>query len=109
MIETRELTMDDYLAMARRRLKVVLIPLLIAPVAGFLVSFAFPPKYTAQSTVLVEGQKVPSDYVKPVITANFAERVQTLDQQVVSTSRLRPVVESLGLAKPGEEGKLMED
>jgi polysaccharide chain length determinant protein (PEP-CTERM system associated) len=108
MSDTRELTMDDYLAIARRRMKVVLIPLVIAPLAGFLVSFGFTPKYTATSTVLVEGQKVPSNYVQPVITADFTQRVQTLSQQVLSASRLRPVIESLNLVKPGDEEKLME-
>lgn len=109
MSDTRELSMDDYLAMARRRMKVVLVPLLIAPLAGFLVSYAFSPKYTATSTVLVEGQKVPSSYVQPVITADFTQRVQTVSQQVLSASRLRPLIASLDLVKPGEEGKLMED
>lgn len=108
MSETRELTMDDYLAIVRRRMKVVLVPLLIAPLAGFLVSFGFTPRYTATSTVLVEGQKVPSSYVQPVITADFTQRVQTLSQQVLSASRLRPVLESLNLVKSGDEGKLME-
>lgn len=109
MSDARELTMDDYLAMVRRRLKVILIPLLMAPVAGFLVSYAFSPRYTSQSMVLVEGQKVPSNYVAPVITTDFTQRIQTLQQQVLSASRLRPVVQSLALVKPGEEGKLMED
>jgi len=109
MAENRELTMEDYLAMARRRLNVILIPLLIAPVAGFLISYVFPPKYTSQSMILVEGQKVPSNYVVPVITADFTERLATLQQQMLSGSRLRPVIQSLGLVKAGEEGKLMED
>ena len=34
MIENRELSMDDYLAMVRRRLKIILIPALLAPLAG---------------------------------------------------------------------------
>jgi hypothetical protein len=38
MSENRELTMDDYLAMVKRRLKVILIPALLAPLAGFLAS-----------------------------------------------------------------------
>ena len=103
--------MDDYLAMLRRRLKVILIPALMAPLTGFLVSYApfFPPRYTSQSTVLVEGQKVPENYVTPVITADFAQRVQTLNQEVLSPSRLRPVIQSLALVKPGDEDKLIED
>lgn len=109
MTENRELTMDDYLGMLRRRLKVILIPTLLAPLAGFVVSYAFAPKYTSQSTVLVEGQKVPDSYVQSVITADFTQRVQTLSQEVLSPSRLRPVIESLGLAKPEDENKLISD
>jgi polysaccharide chain length determinant protein (PEP-CTERM system associated) len=107
MSENRELTMDDYLAMLRRRLKVILIPALIAPLAGFMVSYGFAPKYTSQSTVLVEGQKVPENYVTPVITSDFTQRVQTLSQEVVSPSRLRPVIQSLALVKPGDEDSLV--
>ncbi len=89
MSENRELTMDDYLAMLRRRLKVILIPALFAPLAGFLVSYAFPPKFTSQSTVLVEGQKVPDTMVQSVITSDFTQRIQTLSQEVLSPSTLR--------------------
>jgi uncharacterized protein involved in exopolysaccharide biosynthesis len=110
MSENRELTMDDYLAMLRRRLKVILIPTLLAPIAGFMASYAFSPKYTSQSTVLVEGQKVPDNYVQPVITADFTQRVQTLSQEVLSPSRLRPVIQNLGLAaRPEDENKIISD
>jgi uncharacterized protein involved in exopolysaccharide biosynthesis len=109
MSENRELTMDDYLAMLRRRLRVILIPALLAPIAGFGVSYVFSPKYTSQSTVLVEGQKVPDNYVQPVITADFTQRVQTLSQEILSPVRLRPVIQSLALVKPSDEGKLISD
>ena len=103
----RELTMDDYLAMLRRRLKVILIPALVAPLTGFLVSYALPPRYTSTSTVLVEGQKVPDNYVMPVITSDFAQRVQSLYEKVQSPSLLRPMVHQLGIVKPEEEGKVV--
>ncbi|HYU47531.1 MAG TPA: Wzz/FepE/Etk N-terminal domain-containing protein [Terriglobales bacterium] len=107
MIENRELTMDDYLAIVRRRLKVILIPALLAPLAGFLVSYAFPSKYTSQSLVLVEGQRVPDNYVKPVITSDFTQRIATLQQQVLSANRLRPMVERLGVTKAEEQSKVI--
>ena len=99
MIENRELTMDDYLAMLRRRLKVILIPTLLAPLVGFAVSFAFPPKYTSMSLVLVEEQKVPEGYVKPAITEDVGQRVATLQQRALGADRLRPLIERLQLAK----------
>ena len=89
MIQNRELTMDDYLAMLRRRLKVILIPTLLAQLAGFLISYAFPPKYTSQSLVLVEEQKVPEGYVAPVVTEDLTQRVATLEEMALGADRLR--------------------
>ncbi len=111
MIENRELTMDDYLAMVRRRLKVILIPALLAPLAGFLVSYLpfFPPRYNSQAQVLVLGQTVPDSYVQPVITSDFTQRLATLQQQVLAGNRLRPMIERLGIAKPGEEGAIIQE
>ena len=106
MIENRELTMDDYLAMLRRRLKVILIPTLVAPLIGFAVSYGFAPKYTSQSLVLVEEQKVPEGYVKPVVTEDLSQRVGTLQQRALSGERLRPLIDQLGLH--GNVDELME-
>jgi polysaccharide chain length determinant protein (PEP-CTERM system associated) len=95
MIENRELTMDDYLAMLRRRAQVIVIPVLVAPLLGYLAylvanhSFA---KYTSQSTILVEAQKVPENMVQPVVSEELGARMATLQQQVMSQSNLQPVV-----------------
>lgn len=95
MIQNRELTLNDYLAMLRRRAKVILIPAVAAPVAAFLVSFAFPARYTSQSLVLVEGQRVPENIVQPVVSQDLTARVATLQQQILTQSALQPVVEKL--------------
>ena len=101
-MENRELTMDDYLAMLRRRMKVILIPALLAPLAGFLVSYGFPAKYTSQSLVLVEAPKIPDTVVQQVFTEDLTQHITTIEQRVLSPSRLRPMVERLGLVKAGE-------
>jgi len=109
MIENRELTMDDYAAMLRRRLKIILIPAILAPAIGFAVSFAFSPKYTSESTILVEGQKVPEGYVAPVVTEGLSNRIATLEQRALSADRLRPLIENLKLAQAnGVESKIDE-
>jgi polysaccharide chain length determinant protein (PEP-CTERM system associated) len=102
MIENRELNVDDYLAMLRRRLKVILIPALLAPLAGFLISFAFSPKYTSRSLVMVDEQKVPEGYVKPVVTEDLSQRIASMQQQVLSRNRLTPMIDRFGLAKTGK-------
>jgi len=94
----RELTVDDYLAMLRRRLWVIVLPTVLAPAIGFAVSYAFTPKYTSTSVVLVEEQKVPEGYVKPVITEDLSQRITRLEQRALSTEELRPMVEKLRLS-----------
>jgi len=107
MIQNRELTMDDYLAMLRRRAKVILIPALVAPLLGFLISFGFTPKYTSQSTVLVEGQKVPDTMVQPVATEDPGQRINTLVQQAISQSALRPIFQKV--YGPGRSAQSIDD
>jgi polysaccharide chain length determinant protein (PEP-CTERM system associated) len=109
MIENRDLTMDDYLAMLRRRMKVILIPTLLAPLAGFLISYAFPPKYTSQSLVLVEAQKVPDGYVKSVVTEDITQRIATMQQQVLSRNRLQPMIKNLQLKSSKSLDDMIDD
>jgi len=110
MIENRELKMDDYLAMLRRRAKIILIPALFAPLAGFFVSYVFTPKYTSQSLVLVEGQKVPENMVQPVVSEDLTARVATLATQVQAQTRLQRVVERVFPGKTAAEyGAIIDD
>jgi uncharacterized protein involved in exopolysaccharide biosynthesis len=110
MIQNRELTMDDYLAMLRRRLKVIVVPALFAPLVGFLVSYTFTPKWTSQALILVESQKVPEKMVEPVVTGDLTARVATLQQEMLSQNNLQPLVEKLFPGKTSEEqGAIIDD
>lgn len=102
MIQNRELTMDDYLAMLRRRMKVILIPVLLAPLAGYLVSRVFPAKYTSQSVVQIEAPKIPDTVIQSVFSEDLAQRIATIQTRMLSPNDLRPMVERLGLARPGQ-------
>jgi len=81
----------------RKWKRLILIPSLVGLVAGYIVSYVFPPKYTSQSLVLVEAQLIPDTIVPPVISADFTQRVALLQQQVLAGSRLRPMVERIGV------------
>ncbi len=110
MIQNRELTMDDYLSMLRRRATVILIPALLVPLIGFLVSYFFTAKYTSQSLILVEGQKVPETMVQPVVSEDLAARMATLQQQVMSQTNLQPVVERVFPGRNSQEvGQIIDE
>ena len=98
MIQNRELTMDDYLAILRRRWKLLLIPVILAPLVGFGISFAFAPKYTSQTLIIVQGQRVPEGYVKPMVTEDLSQRITELEQRALSAQQLRPIIDKFNLA-----------
>src|ERR1022692_1305476 len=104
MMENRELTMDDYLAMLRRRMKVILIPALLAPLAGFLVSYLplFHAKYTSTSEVLVEAPKISDTVVPQVYNEDLSQQMNEIAGRVTSEAHLRPRVETLGLVRAGQ-------
>jgi uncharacterized protein involved in exopolysaccharide biosynthesis len=102
MITNRELRLDDYVAVGRRRWALLLVPALLGPLVGLLVSFALTPKYTSRSILAVEGQVVPAGYVRPLIADYVSDRMTTLQQNVLGRDRLREVVERLGLARKGK-------
>jgi hypothetical protein len=98
MIENRELTMDDYLAMMRRRAKVILIPALGATLLGFLAYLVVNrkyAKYTSSSLVLIESQKVPEAMVSPVVSDDLQMRIGMLRAQATSDTEMRPVLQAL--------------
>ena len=109
MLGHRQLTLDDYVAILRRRLWWVLIPTVVLPLATYLVSLKLPNRYTSQTLVLVEQPQIPESFVKPVVTEDLNGRLATMQEQILSRTRLQPIIERFSLFKE-EVGKVpMED
>jgi protein tyrosine kinase modulator len=85
-----------------RHWRLILIPTLLAALAGFLVSYAFPAKYTSQSLVLMEGQTVPESIVQPAVTEDLTVRIAIMQQKILSQTQLQAMLERLSLVKRGQ-------
>lgn len=109
MLGHRELSFDDYMAIFRRRRWIILIPALIVPVVAYLASLALPNRYTSQTLVLVEQQKVPDSVVKSVVTEDLAQRLASMEEQILSRTRLQPIIEKFGLYKEESPNAHLED
>ncbi|MBX6359860.1 GumC family protein [Pseudacidobacterium ailaaui] len=104
-----QFTFQDVLAILKRRLWWVLVPLVFGPIIGFLVSFGIKPVYTSQTFVLVEQQKVPDTIVAPVVTDQLEMRLMTMRDQILSRSNLEPIIRRFGLYKADESRVPMEE
>jgi polysaccharide biosynthesis transport protein len=87
----------DLKGMLRRRKKGFILTFLIGLVAAVVVAFLLPPVYLSQSTILIENQQIPQDYVKSTITSLVEERLQTIKQQVTSRERLTGIIKRFNL------------
>ncbi len=96
-MENRQLSWEEYLAILRRRMWWILVPTVLGPVIGYGISLRLPTRYTSQTLVLVEQQKVPDSFVKPVVTEILDERLATMQEQILSRSRLQPIIDRYGL------------
>jgi len=104
----RELTPQDYLAMLRRRWVVVtLFAILGAPIA-YGVSRLLPSRYTSKTSVLIEQPTVSKDLIRPVVTEDVSARLASMQQQILSRTRLEPVIQRFGLY-PEARNAPMED
>jgi len=109
MIANRELKLDDYLQILKRYKWVLIVPTLLAPLSAFLVSFAFPPRYTSEALLLVLQQQVPTGLVKPVVSQELVERIANLQGRIESRETLQPLVEHYQLQKRGVGTTSIED
>jgi uncharacterized protein involved in exopolysaccharide biosynthesis len=113
MIQNRELTMDDYLAMFRRRAKIILVPALLCPLLGYLAYLPvkkFAGKYTSQSIVLLESQKVPENMVQPVVSDDLQARIGMLRALSTSDAEMRPTLASMFPGKSSQQiDTILED
>ncbi len=88
---------DEYWAMVSRRKWWIIGPLFFGWLLVFLSAWVIPATYTSESVILVEGQKVPENYVVPNVEVDLSERLQSIEQQVLSRTRLLNLIERLKL------------
>ena len=101
MLGHRELTMQDYVAILKRRYRLIVVSALVCLVLGIVISLLISPRYESQTLILVEQPKVPEDYVKPVVAQDLSVRMDSMKEQILSRSRLEPIIKKFNLY-PGE-------
>ncbi len=93
----RERTPAEYIAMLRRRWVLVVVCAAVGGPLAYGVARVLPTKYKSQTTVLVEQSTVSADIVKPVDTTDISQRLSSMQQQILSRTRLEPVIRQFGL------------
>ena len=97
MLGHRDLAMEDYAGILKRRWWLILICAVVLLAVGVGLSYVIPPQFVSQTLVLIEQQKVPENYVKPVVDEDLGERLASMREQILSRSRIQPIIERYNL------------
>ena len=103
-VSSGQLPLEHYLRLLMHRKWWTLGVWLLVSLATALVAYRLPDIYTSETVILVDPQKVPEAYIKPTVTGDVRSRLGTLSQQILSTSRLQTIIETLNLY-PEERSK----
>lgn len=76
--------------------------------AGCTFVLLMPDRYKATTTILVDPQKVSEKYVSPTVSSDPGQRLSTITQQVLGTTRLQQIIDDMQLY-PELRGKISRE
>jgi polysaccharide biosynthesis transport protein len=92
-----EKTLKDYLQIVRRRKYTIIIPMLVLLMLSIIVTVVLPPLYRSQATILIEQQHIPSDLVKSTVISFADERIQQIQQKLMTIDNVNKIIEKFNL------------
>lgn len=87
----------DYLAAVLRRKFRLIVPAVIIVAIAIVVAVVTPAVYRSTGTVLIEEPEVPREFIRSTITSFAAERLQIIQQRVMTTQNLISIINKFNL------------
>lgn len=108
MIPGRPLRPQDLLKLVKRWPQIV-VPFLLVGIATFAIVRRLPDQFQSETLILVVPQRVPESYVRATVSTRIADRLQSINQQIMSRTRLEPVIREFNLYPRLVQTGMMED
>jgi polysaccharide chain length determinant protein (PEP-CTERM system associated) len=87
----------------------VLGTFLLISAAAIIYSSRLANVYVSSTLILVDPQKVPESYVRATVTGDLRNRLGTLQQQILSATRLQKIIDTLNLYPTERKTMARED
>jgi polysaccharide biosynthesis transport protein len=107
-IDPQGLSLPEYLAIGRRRLRTILITAGSGLLLSILLALFLPAAYESKATILIEQQEMPTELVRSTVTSYADERVQVITQRVMTTQTLLDIIRRYDLYRSQRERESRE-
>jgi succinoglycan biosynthesis transport protein ExoP len=102
-------SLGDYKRLFVRRKWLILFVTLVVAVATAVGGYFLPNSFKATTVILVDPQRVPDYYVNSTVTTGVVDRLATLRQQILSSTRLSQIIDEMGLYKDLKRSETQEE
>ena len=96
-------TPSNFYEILKRRAVYFLIPFLLISLVGSFIVAVWPARYLSQGTILVEAQAIPSNLVMPTVAALANDRIQMIEQRVLTRDNLLSIAKKFQLTPGWQE------
>ncbi len=97
MQQSEGISLDQIRGIIRRQKNIFITLFLLTWLAAIALALFLPPVYRAETTILIEEQQIPQEFVRTTITSYVEERLQVITQQIMSRPRLEEIIERFSL------------
>lgn len=97
MMPNDSLDFGQYITILKNRKKLFIVPALTVFLIATLIALLFPATYESRSTILIEEQQIPPEFVRSTVTGFADQRIQSLTQQILSRVKLWEIIEQFHL------------
>ena len=102
-------SVSDVIDIVLRRKFSIIVPFLgIFAIAG-VVAVLLPPTFKASTTILIENQQVPQDFVQSTVNTLVEETLQTIKHRIMSRSKLEEIIDRFSLYEDLRKRKTLEE
>jgi polysaccharide chain length determinant protein (PEP-CTERM system associated) len=98
---------DQLIEIILRRRWFLVIPFCISMLIGIYLALFLPKSYEASTLILIEVQRVPTDYVRSIVSSDIDSRINTISQQILSRTNLEKVIKRYNLFSDEKDGKML--
>jgi polysaccharide chain length determinant protein (PEP-CTERM system associated) len=92
MDEENTKTLEDYIHIVRRRIHVIVIPMLFLLMASLLVAILLPAIFRSEATIMIEQQQIPVDLVKSTVVSFADERISNIQQKLMTVNNIKNII-----------------
>ena len=74
-----------------------------------VVVYRLPTEYTAEALILVDAQKIPEKFVTSTVSTDVQDRLASISQQILSSSRLKKIIDDFDLYRDAKKSAVQEE